>query len=837
MSGPVPGDYGITKALAGAENGGVLKWQTAIIYPANVTAEGMRYFDWALDLAREDGTLIPNSHYFTGRQLISSLSITVPATGQTLSYGTDYTLRGVSLSDFYGLLEQHGVTVDSEQAAINAAAAIFYNSGAGNNGGGYTENEYFRLFETLLRDVGSDGTPLAIFEVQFNESGLAKLRDGRQIILSYSSQVDESKVEQDVLVRANNLAMIPKGYYAAFGSTTFREKLQKQISRVPYGYSNGDFVDGDLSFDLGDTGGVITYRILLYDFDYTTGGEELTDTLPAGMELLDVMLVSHDASNMERHEPLDTDYYLDVSKTQNADGTTALRFTLSHLNYVGAGKVLGIYYSCSVANDPNWAGLPDGGEIKYQNRVEWDGESDSAGATVTKREPSLAKAGEMQTDESGSPLDVVRYYVTVNPSGADLVPNEDYITLSDVISTAQGTGVTFLRESVHVYRYNAAADHGMGTEIDASRYQVSYEAATGTITFTLPDGEGLVVVYDYEIDRGSAAGDYVINNTVTLEGRAYISSGDEITIEHQDSSATANKATLRIYKVDAATQALLPGAQFKLERYQQQGSGGYAWTPSALAGAGADGYFTINDEGYFELSYVSYIGDSTLYNTLYKLTEVTPPEGYTQSPYPIYFVWMEYGKTPEETVAIMEKAGAIPPEEDIPVENVYFIEYSSNVQVFYENIPDGLTVEKKWQNREDVPITPPNGTEAEIILYQWSGGVKTEKERVTLSAGNGWKHTWYDLPRADADGQPVTYTVEEVPLAGWSVTYSPTNSGEGVSFGTITVYNTPSLYTLPETGGGGSTLVLILAGATISAALGAGLLLLRGRRREGRFPH
>ena len=133
----------------------------------------------------------------------------------------------------------------------------------------------------------------------------------------------------------------------------------------------------------------------------------------------------------------------------------------------------------------------------------------------------------------------------------------------------------------------------------------------------------------------------------------------------------------------------------------------------------------------------------------------------------------------------------------------------------------------------------PDLESVEVTLFQWKNGEKTGyTETVTLTPDeNGiWKHTWTKLPYADDDGVPFTYTVAETAAHGWTATYSPNNAGAGESFGTITIYNTPSLYTLPETGGGGVSPVLVTAGMLILATFGAGIFLLRGRGREGRSP-
>ena len=58
------------------------------------------------------------------------------------------------------------------------------------------------------------------------------------------------------------------------------------------------------------------------------------------------------------------------------------------------------------------------------------------------------------------------------------------------------------------------------------------------------------MVYAYEIDRGTYAGDNIeVSNAAMLMGSAVISAGDEIQLDNQGSSSQANRATLTIYKI------------------------------------------------------------------------------------------------------------------------------------------------------------------------------------------------------------------------------------------------------------------------------------------------
>ena len=129
-------------------------------------------------------------------------------------------------------------------------------------------------------------------------------------------------------------------------------------------------------------------------------------------------------------------------------------------------------------------------------------------------------------------------------------------------------------------------------------------------------------VYDYSIDRGPAAGDIQISTKVTLSGRSESSSEAGIIMQEQSSSATVNKATVTIYKHDSKNvTALLPGAAFKLERYEYK-DGSYQWNQTSVTAVGGSGEFITGDSGMIVLNF---LGEESLYNTLYRLTELSAP--------------------------------------------------------------------------------------------------------------------------------------------------------------------------------------------------------------------
>ena len=694
------------------------------------------------------------------------------------------------------------------------------------------EGETFKFTWSDLDEVGTD-TPIAMFAVEFTGSALEKVNKAGQISISYSTHYDLSKVTGNGTYTLVNGGRTPSNSAAAQTETALLAQLNKQVSTIgghEYTLESEAYTDGPAEIDVGDTDGNIYYRILLYNF-----GDEIS--------LQDTMWATQNGGNISVdsirvYDPI-TGNLLETLEIWGADGHFGKvndNYGIYNLKNLGAyrGYIIGLYYHVDVS-----AQVAEGETKTITNTVTWIGvDDDSATAQVTNSGATLEKTGEALEDG------LVRYYVTINPSGRDLLENGSTLTLTDTLTlSANSAAATFLPETAKLYRYNAAAENNLGEDI-SERLSLTYEEETHTITFTLPDQVACVVVYEYEITRGAAAGNIDVSNTAQLTGVATTGSGSELVLTDQSSGATVNSATLRIYKHEAGSiNALLSQAHFTLERYEKDADGAYEWTPSTLTALGEDGSFIVEETGYIELNFLAHAGTGSLYNTLYRLQETQAPEGYAAEEGYRYFVWMEQGKDEAGTYAAMQEAGAWP--EGVDEGEVTFIAYSTNGAIYVPNEPltTSITVEKQWQGAEGTTLTDGLPESAEVTLYQVSeNGGKTKyeadgiKNPVMLTADENWGYTWAQLPKEDAQGDPVTYTVEETPVAGWNASYTYPEGGDetvGVLEGTIQIINTKqSTFTLPETGGVGPTLVAI-AGAPLVGAAGVVYWNLRRRRRRG----
>ena len=651
-TGTVPKpSYGVVKNAVGADanngtNLGYISWRSTISYPANLTAaelDQLQYTDWISDIYyKGSGQIIDDTHYTTLRTLQASFNVST-AMGVSLQWPDDFSIEVV----YADSLKDYATSED----AWNNREIVFAQTGT----------------EVTYKEIETNGhKPIALFRLHFTHAALKKLRGSQLLYVQYKTVVNREGLADGNTVTIPNLARVGDKTVVASLDTSFHEMLTKQVKTDGVAPAGDDFaLDSEAYGDtakvnLGDTGGRLYYRILLYNYTDTV---ELHDNLWEqfdGKVTFDQNLYIYDLTN-GTYQTVKTRDYLNSGDTYHGN------YTLRNLKNF-PDRVIGLYYSIDVSEDPEWEKVGEGQTQTYVNTVKWGKDlSASTTAEVTNNKPTLEKASVLDK-ETG--LNQVTYYVVVNPDGRDLDPNSKQLELRDTLTLPAGVSADLLPNTIGLYHYNAKnqAGHYLGEKADFDGFTVEKEEGTDyTYNFTLPDEAAVVVVYTYEIDLGtSAAQQITVNNTAALLGRAVISAGDQIQIEAQGSGAQVNRATLRIFKHEAGNQAkLLQGVLFDLFRFEEQEDRNYKWVRTDLTAKGPpadDGgrhFITGGDdvEGAIILNFLDEgKGDGSHYNTLYCLTEYETLDGYELDQTPRYYVWGEYGKSAEETATEMADA-------------------------------------------------------------------------------------------------------------------------------------------------------------------------------------
>lgn len=191
----------------------------------------------------------------------------------------------------------------------------------------------------------------------------------------------------------------------------------------------------------------------------------VTDKLPAGVTYVDgsaeatfwfkdgsfwnVKYTEWDLSTNSPSGTLPYDHNLSDATffTAQATGDASSRQTLAlnfhHLktlkkNSDGSLNIKGFLIRYTVeldttSEDSIWRN-PEATTDQYTNTVSWNGHSDDATATVNRVVNVLEKSGKQSVNTAGTNTQGADYTIKINPTGKDLVPGENYLTLTDTLT-------------------------------------------------------------------------------------------------------------------------------------------------------------------------------------------------------------------------------------------------------------------------------------------------------------------------------------------------------------------------------------------------------------------
>ena len=134
----------------------------------------------------------------------------------------------------------------------------------------------------------------------------------------------------------------------------------------------------------------------------------------------------------------------------------------------------------------------------------------------------------------------------------------------------------------------------------------------------------------------------------------------------------------------------------------------------------------------------------------YVLTEVEAPKGYEKDPNKTY----EIHKTDFDTAS-----------------NSTITLTIKNKKTEVEKKSTSFSVEKKWVLDPKLATNKPDKVTVSVL----KNGVKDDNLTVVLSKDNGWKASFSNLPKEDANGREIVYTVSEAELAGFKAAISGTD--------------------------------------------------------------
>ena len=271
---------------------------------------------------------------------------------------------------------------------------------------------------------------------------------------------------------------------------------------------------------------------------------------------------------------------------------------------------------------------------------------------------------------------------------------------------------------------------------DSPKYSADGRSFSYSLGTLAPD-DGYELSYYVEINEAFKNGDK-FNNSAELTGKGIVPAEKlrDFVVSEAGGFLNGQNFNIQIKKVGDDGKAL-QGAKFTLVNPKTK------YTKTIVTGES---------------------GIAKLENVLkadYVLTEVEAPKGY------------EKDSTPR-TISKKDFEDSIANGSTVEVEVL-------NKKKEVKKKSTSFSVEKKWVLDPNLATNKPD----KVTVFVLKNRVKDDNLTVELSAANGWKASFSNLPKEDADGNEIVYTVSEETIAGFKTAISGTDEN---GF-TITNYN------------------------------------------------
>lgn len=471
--------------------------------------------------------------------------------------------------------------------------------------------------------------------------------------------------------------------------------------------------------------------------------------------------------------------------------------------------------------DPDWASNPEKTLETYPNTAAWGEAKASASATFTRKFNVLKKTG---TETNSNNDSRAHYSIVINPTGKDLVPGADTITLTDTLTVEKGFSAQLDRSTLKLYNYPKQEGD---TPLPDTLYDFHPSSSVNsdgqnvyTMTFVLPDERAFVLEYEYFTNAKIQKVE--LKNTAQLSGGG--ESEESTKLKEVNGWASVKQNRLALYKVDSDNENIgLAGAVFRMYKFDATTGRWDAGTVLPDTDATGTLSLTIGEHGITT-------------DTLYKLVEDTAPAGYAKTSKEFFFIWTANENEDKQT-AYDTAVGPHGSAAGIPAFDASFVyKYNSSQELYIPNERNELTIQKFWVDENGKTLTGSEVTETSVSvqLYRYpKNGTRdlTDPvgEPITLTSANKWTYVYRQVDSG------YYYFIQELGTGQqYDVIYSANNNPGVENGGLLTMTNKKKAggYVLPSTGGAGTKLYTAGGGALMLAALVCGVC--RKRRRERR---
>ena len=632
----------------------------------------------------------------------------------------------------------------------------------------------------------TDTTKFTKFEIKLKQN-LTKPSNATKITYSYATTVD--------------LLNVPMGENKYYNSAWVGDKGVD----ATYRYDKGKVVKKDGNGNTGTTN-TSSENELTWKIEVTTGSDEystikVTDILPEGLKLKGISIIDNNGRKVDSLTADSSGNINGQNDTYKVTGTYAEKSVDSkrdkinlNLSYVDTSEKIppNTTYIVTVVCETK-------DSSQYENNKTYTFSND-ANVTFDKKEIGSSSQTQNWTKKKNTVEHKVvdktgtwdgnshqaDYSIVLNPDGKDVVEGVDVLTLTDVLDSVDhpyhatskdGTNVdcskiTFTVEliptTVKLYYAVANSDGSYGKGSNPQQvqgYKWTYTKGpkqynngitSHTLTLTnVPDSTPLVLEYRYSVKRDAPANvaeaQVKFNNTATLSGKGNNSSSSDKTEMWKESATGGDVSTEKaytIYKVEEGNYGkLLQGAIFKLQKYDATAEGNYS-------DVNPEKTFTTDTDGKIQIKW-----DASLYqsNTLYRLIEKTPPEGYKLSSNTntdIYFYFSKADGTPNN----------LP--DAIPSKAVDLTKKAATIYVENESKNTSISIKKNWKDSEGTTISAPVD-EIKVDLYQEVYTQRQENTNSENSVAVQFKYGQWDINSNKKDlscekGDKLTFKLKDI---------------------------------------------------------------------------
>ena len=668
------------------------------------------------------------------------------------------------------------------------------------------------------------------------------IEDGKKVYVIVMSEPEKLPVNyRDTYTFSNKVSTSENG-----GSFVEKNTASKTLYDAPYilkelgqtfTYDGSRIVNIEEGTDRGDTNRIVKdelspglYASWAFKLNYAgdmSGKYKVFETIPSGMKLAYVRIkwVGDEQRNLgyisssqisglvedgweektitaitDDNKTVTTTYYVKGDKVQMEFGD----FTAGHKR---DDYSLDVQVVCRVIDSNVLLGNE---EKTYTNKVELqmkDGTPIPATSTATLKNQNIDKTMIDKPKNDGK----IDFLIKLNPLGQDLLPNSNIkkIKLIDKLSES----LILDPSTIKVVKTD--------TNIEVVHKPSLKDG--NILEIEIPCNEALTITYTAIINAPP-------DKTVSISNEAYwegysSTEGSTVNKDYKYSvSATSSAGSnpkLKIIKNDENdVSKLLADAEFEMYECTRKSDGTFTDTGSKWDSikTGTDGTLTFG-EG-------STNNPLLEYNTVYKIIEKTPPNGYVVNSEPIYIM---FPKTTSDE-SINNYVNECKKDEHI------IKKYVLPFELYVKNHKGEITVEKKFKNAGGHDTGPISGTYWFGLYDNLEANNQLQKISITYDPSDTVPKTnkfvdldlsqTYYVYELDAGGNPIkdSNTVNVINGMEYLTSYDKNAVTNG---NTVTVTNQVVTKQLPATGGNGTD-IYIKSGAILM--LLTGVVLLKRRR-------